>query len=92
MVVARLASPADRPRMVRLILAAKAQILVGAGFGIGLTMRLLLVANSPVSSGGPRWDRSNPVSHSAYWRHDNENPALAGFLKLLRERYASPST
>jgi hypothetical protein len=32
------------------------------------------------------------VSHSAHWRQDNQNPALAGFLKLLRERYPSPST
>jgi hypothetical protein len=31
------------------------------------------------------------VGHSGYWRQDNENPALAGFLKQLRERYPSPS-
>lgn len=28
---------------------------------------------------------------SAYWRADNENPALQEFLKLLSERYSSPS-
>lgn len=27
---------------------------------------------------------------SAYWRADNENPALAAFLNLLSERYPSP--
>lgn len=27
---------------------------------------------------------------SAYWRDDNENPALAAFLNLLSERYPSP--
>ncbi|MGY3390238.1 DNA-binding transcriptional LysR family regulator [Bradyrhizobium sp. USDA 3311] len=27
---------------------------------------------------------------SAYWRPDNDNPALAAFLKLLSERYPSP--
>lgn len=27
------------------------------------------------------------VSYSAYWRQDNENPALTGFLKLLAARY-----
>ena len=27
------------------------------------------------------------VSYSAYWREDNENPALADFLKLLAARY-----
>lgn len=34
------------------------------------------------------------VSYSAYWREDNENPALTGFLKLLAARYpavADPS-
>jgi hypothetical protein len=29
---------------------------------------------------------------SAHWKQDNENPALAGFLKLLGERYPWPST
>lgn len=28
---------------------------------------------------------------SAYWRADNENPALHEFLKLLSQRYPSPS-
>lgn len=28
--------------------------------------------------------------YSAYWRADNENPALTAFLKLLAERYGSP--
>jgi len=30
---------------------------------------------------------SRQVDYSAYWRGDNENPALAGFLKLLATRY-----
>ena len=29
------------------------------------------------------------LSYSAYWQHDNENPALETFLKLLCERYPS---
>lgn len=31
------------------------------------------------------------IGYSAYWRADNESPALAGLLELLRERYPSPS-
>ena len=33
---------------------------------------------------GAEFDR---VSYSAYWREDNENPALTAFLKLLAARY-----
>jgi len=28
---------------------------------------------------------------SAYWRAENDNPLLAAFLKMLSERYPSPS-
>jgi DNA-binding transcriptional LysR family regulator len=34
---------------------------------------------------GPSW-----VGYSAHWRADNDNPVLAGFLKILGERYPSP--
>jgi hypothetical protein len=27
------------------------------------------------------------ISYAAYWQGDNDNPALAHFLKLLEERY-----
>ena len=27
------------------------------------------------------------ISYAAYWQGDNDNPALARFLKLLEERY-----
>ena len=30
------------------------------------------------------------VNYSAHWREDNDNPALANFLKLLSERYPLP--
>ena len=30
------------------------------------------------------------VHYSAHWRKDNDNPALANFLKLLSERYPLP--
>ena len=95
MVVARLASPADRPKMVRHDISRESiKSLVGAGFGIGLTIEASLGANFAGVIHREVRDGTGParVSHSAHWRQDNENPALAGFLKLLRERYPSPST
>jgi DNA-binding transcriptional LysR family regulator len=95
MVVARLASPADRPKMVRHDISRESiKSLVGAGFGIGLTIEASLGANFAGVIHREVRDGTGParVNHSAYWRQDNENPALAGFLKLLRERYPSSST
>jgi len=31
------------------------------------------------------------IGYLAHWRGDNDNPALASFLNLLRERYPSPA-
>jgi DNA-binding transcriptional LysR family regulator len=95
MVVAKLASPAERPKMVRHDISRESiKSLVGAGFGIGLTIEASLGANFAGVIHREVRDGTGPtrVSHSAHWRQDNENPALAGFLKLLRERYPSPST
>jgi DNA-binding transcriptional LysR family regulator len=86
MVVARLASPADRPKMVRYDISRESiKSLVGAGFGIGLTIEASLGANFAGVIHREVRDGTVParVSHSAHWRQDNENPALAGFLKLL---------
>jgi DNA-binding transcriptional LysR family regulator len=94
LVVAKLASPADRPKVVRYDVSRESiKSLVGAGYGIGLTIEASLgadfanVIHREVRDGvGP-----SRIGHSANWREDNKNPALAGFLKLLRERYPSPS-
>ena len=51
---------------------------VGANFA-GLTYRELR------DGGGP-----SRIGFSAIWRRDNDNPALAAFLKLLSERYPLP--
>ena len=95
MVVARLASPVDRPKMVRHDISREnIKSLVGAGFGIGLTIEASLGASFAGVTHREVRDGNGPtrVGHSGYWRQDNKNPALAGFLKLLRERYPSPST
>jgi len=31
------------------------------------------------------------LAYSAHWRADNENPALASFLRVLGERYPLPA-
>jgi DNA-binding transcriptional LysR family regulator len=95
LLVAKLASPADRPKIVRHDVSRESiKSLVGAGFGVGLTIEASLGANFTGVVHREIRDGTGPsrVGHSAYWRQDNENPALAGFLKLLRERYPSPST
>jgi hypothetical protein len=67
--------------------------LVGVGFGI----TLLTEANAgaiiagPGLSRGAGWRRAGRIGYSAHWREDNQNPALASFLKVLGERYPLPS-
>lgn len=94
LLTARLVSPEDRPKIVRHDVSRESiKSLIGAGFGIGLTLEASLGANFTGVIHGEVRDGTGPVrvGHSANWRDDNENPALAGFLKLLTERYPSPS-
>jgi DNA-binding transcriptional LysR family regulator len=93
LLLAKLTSPGDRPKVIRHDASmGNIKSLVGAGFGISL------VTESDVSSNfagliyrevrdgtGPSW-----VGYSAHWRADNDNAALANFLKILGERYPSP--
>jgi DNA-binding transcriptional LysR family regulator len=95
LLVAKFVSPIDRPSIVRYDVSRESiKSLVGAGFGVGLTIEASLGANfaGVVHREVRDGTGSIRVSHSASWRQDNENPALAGLLKLLRERYPSPST
>ena len=94
LLVARLSSSADRPIIIRQDVSRESmKSLVGANFGVGLTIEASLgasfsgVIHKEVRDGVG----SARVGHSANWREDNENPALASFLKLLRERYPSPA-
>jgi DNA-binding transcriptional LysR family regulator len=95
LLVGKLVSPADRPSIARYDVSRESiKSLIGAGFGVGLTTEASLGANfgGVVHREVRDGTGSTRVSHSASWRHDNGNPALASFLKLLRERYPSPST
>jgi DNA-binding transcriptional LysR family regulator len=95
LLTAKLVLQADRPTIVRHNVSRESiKSLIGAGLGIGLTLEASLgvkfigVIHREIRDGtGP-----TRIGHSASWRDDNENPALASFLKLLRERYPSPST
>lgn len=93
LVVSKLVSPEDRPRIehhdvnrdiIKSLITMKAGISlllesdIGADF-TGLTYRELRDGTGP-----------SRLDYSAYWRADNENPALGAFLKLLSERYPSP--
>ncbi len=95
LLVARIASAEERLRIVRHDVSQESiKSLVGASFGIGLTLEASLGANVTGAVYREIRDGTGPirVGHSANWRGDNENAALAGFLQLLRERYPSPST
>lgn len=94
LLVAKLAAPGDRPNIVHHDVSRGSLIsLVGAGFGI----TVLTEASAGAVFAGVMYrevrDGAEParLGYSAHWRVDNENPALASFLKMLRERYPLPS-
>jgi len=94
LVVAKLASAEDRPRILRLdVSRGNLKNLVGAGFGVSLMTEACIGANLPglifrdVRDGAG----STRIDYSAHWRRDNDNPALASFVKLLGERYSLPT-
>jgi DNA-binding transcriptional LysR family regulator len=94
LLVTKLASPGDRPKVVRHDVSRESiKSLVGAGFGVSL----MTEACFGVSFAGVVYrevrDGAGPVriGYSGHWRKDNDNPALANFLKLLGERYPLPS-
>ena len=94
LLLAKLASPGDRPKaLFHDTSLGSIMSLVGAGFGVSLVRESDIGANfsgliyRELRDGmGPSW-----VGYSAHWRTDNDNPALASFLKMLGERYPSPA-
>ena len=93
LLLAKLASPGDRPKaLFHDTSLGNIMSLVGAGFGVSLVRESDIGANfsglvyRELRDGmGPSW-----VGYSAHWKTDNDNPALASFLKMLGERYPSP--
>ncbi len=94
LVVAKLASPEDRPKILRHTVSRESlKNLVGAGFGISLMTEACIGASMPGLVYRDVRDGAGPsrIDYSARWRGDNDNPALASFLKLLGERYPLPA-
>jgi len=94
LLIAKTASPGDRPKIVRHdVSRGSLMSLVGPGFGI----TLLTEAAAGVIFAGVVYrevrDGAEParIGYSAHWREDNQNPALASFLKILGERYPLPT-
>ena len=94
LIVAKLASPVDRPRILRHdVSRGSLWNLVAAGFGITLLTEATVGTNFVGVVYKDIRDATEPtrIGYSAHWRADNDNPALASFLKILSERYPLPT-
>lgn len=89
----KLVSPEDRPKVEHHDMSCgiiKSSIRVRAGVSLvhdsdmGINYAGLVCRELREGAGPSRF------GFSAYWRADNENPALTAFLKMLSERYPSP--
>ena len=90
LLMTKLVSPSDRPRIDRQeVSRGIIKSLVSAGFGISLVTE----SDDGASFGGLIYrevrDAAGPsrLGYTAHWRRDNSNPALVRFLRLLGERY-----
>jgi DNA-binding transcriptional LysR family regulator len=94
LVLSKLVSPEDRPRIERHDVSRSIiKSLVSLGFGVSLVTESDVGANVSGLVYRTMRDGTGPsrIGYSAHWRADNDNPALASFLRLLGERYPSPS-
>lgn len=90
----KLVAAADRPNIENHDISRGAiKALVSMRMGIGLVLESDLGAALPNPLYRELRDGVGPsrLGFSAFWRAENENPALAAFLKLLCERYPSPT-
>ena len=91
--ISKLVSSEDRPRIEHHDVSRDAmKSLVGLGFGVGLVTESDIGSSVSGLIYRELRDGTGPsrIAYSAHWRADNDNPALAGFLTLLRQRYPSP--
>ncbi|HZE53121.1 MAG TPA: LysR substrate-binding domain-containing protein [Bradyrhizobium sp.] len=94
LLLAKFASPDDRPKIVHHdVSGGNIKSLVAAGFGVSPMIESCIGANFPGLVYREARDGAGQVriGYSANWRGDNDNPALANFLRLLGERYPLPS-
>ncbi|WGR73791.1 MULTISPECIES: LysR family transcriptional regulator [unclassified Bradyrhizobium] len=95
LLMSKLVSSEERPRIERHnVSRSTIKNLVSMGFGISLVMESEIGATLTSVVYRELRDGAGPsrIDFSAYWRADNENPALGRFLKLLAERYPSPNS
>lgn len=88
--VAKLASPEDRPNLVQHdVSRGDIQSLVAAGFGVSLMCEAAVGFNCAGVDYREARDGTGPtrVGYTGYWDDANENPALKNSIKLLEERY-----
>ncbi|MDX3969240.1 MAG: LysR family transcriptional regulator [Bradyrhizobium sp.] len=87
---AKLLVTSDRPRVERHdVSRGVIKSLISMGLGISLVLESDMGANFAGLVYREIRDGTGPsrIGFSAVWRGDNENPALANFLKILSERY-----
>ena len=93
LLLSKLVSPEDRPKIAHHdVSRGIIKSLIAAGFGVSLVTESDVGANFSGLTYRELRDGTGPsrVGFSAHWRSDNDNPALANFLKLLGERYPMP--
>ena len=94
LLMSKLVSPEDRPKIARHdVSRGIIKSLIAAGFGVSQVTESDIGANFSGLTYRELRDGTGPsrVGFSAHWRSDNDNPALANFLKLLGERYSLPA-
>jgi DNA-binding transcriptional LysR family regulator len=92
LLVSKLVSPSDRPKIIRHdISRGVAKSLVTMKAGISLVLESDIAVNFSSLAYRELRDGTGPsrVDYQAHWQTDNENPALDTFLQLLSERYPS---
>jgi DNA-binding transcriptional LysR family regulator len=92
LLVSKLILPEGRPRIERHdISRGLIKSLVRMKLGISLVLESDIGTNFSELAYRELRDGTGPsrLDYSAYWRADNENPALESFLKLLSSRYPS---
>jgi len=92
--ISKLVSSEDRPRIERNDVSRDTlKSLVSLGFGVGLVIESDIGSSFSGLIYRELRDGNGPsrIDYSAHWRPENDNPALAGFLALLRQRYPLPA-
>ena len=90
--ISKLVASDDRPRIVCHDVGRDTlKSVVSLGLGVGLIFESDLGSTIPGLIYRELRDGTGPsrMGYSVHWRAENDNPALAGFLTLLRERYPS---